>query len=66
MSCSFENCNQELHKRTKSGLCQKHRRLLYTRKWSNEHKEYAANRYQLEKEEVKARLAKVPKEQMVK
>jgi hypothetical protein len=35
---------------------------MYTRKWSNKHKEYSANRYQLEKEKVRARIASIPRE----
>lgn len=64
MRCSFENCNSELHKKTKSEFCPRHRRVMYTRKWSTEHKEYAADRYQKNKEQIKARLKAIPKEQL--
>jgi hypothetical protein len=64
MFCTFENCNTELHKKTKSGFCPRHRRVMYTRKWSNEHKEYSSNRYQVEKSKIRERLDSIPKEKV--
>jgi hypothetical protein len=63
MRCTFEDCNAELHKKTRSGFCSRHRRVIYTRKWSAEHKEYFAERYQQDKSKIRARLDAISREQ---